>query len=202
MKRLIVVDGLDGCGKDTHARRMAQLIEAEGQRVWVASHPSGGTLGRLAKRALQGSGHVPRALATVFYTMDVLRSVSRYNRASEGTFIFVRYLLGTAYLPRRLAPAGYRLFRNLLPFPDLGVFIDIEPFVALRRIEARDHRHEMFETLEKLESVRSVAKRLTSDEWTVVDNSEDGAGPFVKAQFLPAQKGLLDARPVVSPSTP
>ena len=202
MKRLIVIDGLDGCGKDTHARRLAQLIEAEGQRVSVASHPSGGRLGRLAKRALQGSGHVPRALATAFYTMDVLRSVARYNRASEGTFIFVRYLLGTAYLPRRLAPAGYRLFRNLLPFPDLAVFIDIEPAVALRRIEARDHRHEMFETLEKLESVRGVAKRLTSDEWTVVDNSEDGEAPFDRLADVLVARGYLKRAGAPSPGPP
>lgn len=202
MKRLIVVDGLDGCGKDTHATRMARLIEAEGQRVSLASHPSGGRLGRLAKKALQGSGHVPRALATVFYTMDVLRSVARYNRASDGTFIFVRYLLGTAYLPSGLAPAGYRLFRNLLPFPDLAVFIDIEPSVALRRIEARDHRHEMFETIEKLESVRSVAKGLTADGWTVVDNSEDGEAPFCRLAEVLVAKGYLKGNGGINPGPP
>ena len=201
-RRLVVVDGLDGCGKDTHANRMRQLMEADGQREVMVSHPSDRLFGVLSKRALEGSGHVSRALATIFYTLDVLGSVARFNRSRDGTHIFVRYLLGTAYLPRRLAPVGYRLFRKLLPFPDIAIFIDIEPSVALRRIEQRDHKREMFETMEKLQSVREIAKALTMDEWVVVDNSEDGEGPFVKAQFLLAQKGLLDARPVVSPSTP
>lgn len=201
-RRLVVVDGLDGCGKDTHANRMRQLLEADGQRVVMVSHPSDRLFGVLSKRALEGSGHVSRALATIFYTLDVLGSVARFNRSRDGTHIFVRYLLGTAYLPRRLAPVGYRLFRKLLPFPDIAIFIDIEPSVALRRIEQRDHKREMFETMEKLQSVREIAKALTMDEWVVVDNSEDGEGPFVKARDLLAQRGLLDARPVVSPSTP
>ncbi len=201
-RRLVVVDGLDGCGKDTHANRMRQLMEADGQRVVMVSHPSDRLFGVLSKRALEGSGHVSRALATIFYTLDVLGSVARFNRSKDGTHIFVRYLLGTAYLPRRLAPVGYRLFRKLLPFPDIAIFIDIEPSVALRRIEQRDHKREMFETMEKLQSVREIAKALTMDEWVVVDNSEDGEGPFVKARDVLVESGLLDARAVVSPSTP
>ncbi len=196
MKRLIAVDGLDGCGKDSHAARIKELIEAEGGHVTIVSHPSQRTFGKLSKRALQGSGHVPRALATLFYTADVLCSVRRYKRTREGTVVFVRYLLGTAYLPRWLAPYGYRLFRGLLPFPDLPIFIDIDPAVALRRIEQRDHAREMFETIERLESVRKVARRLTSDGWSVVDNSEDGDAPFLALARLLAEKGFLsgDAR--------
>lgn len=173
---------------------------AEGQAVSVVSHPSRRLFGRLSKRALQGSGHGPRAVATLFYTLDVLSSVGRYNRAGEGTFVFVRYLLGTAYLPKGLAPLGYRLFRNLLPFPDLALFIDIEPAVALRRIEARDHRREMFETLEKLESVRGVAKALAGDGWVVIDNSEDGEAPFRRLAEVLVAHGYLESRPGLSGS--
>ncbi len=191
MKRLVVIDGLDGCGKDTHATRMKQLMEADGHRVLVMSHPSGRRFGRLSKKALEGSGHAARALASIFYTMDVLGSVARYNRMDEGTVIFVRYLLGTAYLPKRFAPAGYRVFRNLLPFPDLALFIDIDPVVALRRIEQRDHRREMFETREKLESVRQVAKNLTADEWVTIDNSEDGEGPFLELARVLRARAIL-----------
>lgn len=193
---------MDGCGKDTHARRMKQWMEAEGRRVEMVSHPSGRRFGILSKRALEGAGHVPRALATLFYTLDVLVSVSQFNRSGDGTYIFVRYLLGTAYLPRRLAPVGYKLFRKLLPFPDVAIFIDIEPSVALRRIEVRDHKREMFETMEKLQSVREVAKALTVNEWIVIDNSEDGEAPFLVASKVLAREGFLKTRADVSPSGP
>lgn len=180
--RFIVVDGLDGCGKDTHAERIRRHLEAKGERVTVISHPSRRLFGRLSKRALEGSGPVARSFATLFFTADVLMSVSQLKRRREGTVIFVRYLLGSAYLPERLAPTGYKLFRRVLPFPDLALFIDIEPKVAKRRISLRGHRHEMFETVEKLSSVRRVAKSLVADEWVTIDNSEDGENPFMETE--------------------
>ena len=188
IKTLVVVDGLDGCGKDTHAERILDFFHAQGGKVVLRRHPSSGFCGRMSKRALQRSGRVAQAVATMFYTLDVLRSVRAYYRQDEGTMIFVRYLLGTAYLPRRLAPSAYRLFRKTLPFPDLAIFIDIEPGVALRRIEQRDHKREMFETIEKLSRVRSVVKQIVDDEWVVVNNSEDGERPFDEVRRILSER--------------
>lgn len=191
-RKFIVVDGLDGCGKDTHARRIAELITSKGGKVMLVSHPSQRRMGRLSKRALEGSGPCARLIATVFYTADVLVSVMNLAKERDRTVIFVRYLLGTAYLPERLAPYGYAVFRRLLPFPDLALFIDIEPEVALKRIEARDATREMFETREQLDKVRSVALGLTSsDGWVRVDNSEDGERSFREVERLLASRGLI-----------
>jgi dTMP kinase len=181
--RFIVVDGLDGCGKDTHARRIASLIESRGEKVTIISHPSNRRFGRISKKSLEGSGKTARFIATVFYIADVLVSV-RMLRRQEGTVIFVRYLIGAAYLPKSLAPSGYKVFRNLLPFPDLAFYIDIDPATALRRIEERDHKREMFETEEKLKAVREIARSLLSDEWTVIDNSSDGEAPFKEVERI------------------
>jgi dTMP kinase len=190
-----VVDGLDGCGKDTHALRIKRLLEDQGDRVVVVSHPSKRFLGRLSKRALEGTGPVARTFATLFYTADVLSSVRWLKKQrGEGTVIFVRYLLGTAYLPESLAPVGYGLFRRLLPFPDLALFIDIEPEVARRRIASRGHRPEMFETHDKLVAVRKVARALTAREWVIIDNSVDGERPFEDV------RRILRARSILGPA--
>jgi len=154
------------------------------------SHPSRRTLGRLSKKSLEGSGPVARLFATIFYTADVLISVRWFKtHAKEGAeaVIFVRYLLGTAYLPEPLAPLGYRFFRKFLPFPDLAIFIDIDPDVAIRRIKARGLAREMFETRGKHERIRRVAKALTAEEWVVVDNSQDGEGPFRATEAIVRQ---------------
>jgi dTMP kinase len=191
LKRLIAIDGLDGCGKDTHAERVREALARKGVRVTVISHPSSRMLGRASKRALQSAGAPARLLATLFYAADVLMSVRWYKRQDDGTVVFVRYLLGTAYLPRRLAPLSYAVFRRLLPFPDLALFIDIEPDVAIRRIEARDHTREMFETVEKLSQVRTVARAITSSaDWVTVDNSPDGEGAFLEVERLLRDRGI------------
>ena len=192
VRRFIVVDGLDGCGKDTHARRIAEILSSKGEEVTLVSHPSQRMMGRLSKRALEDSGPCARLFATVFYTADVIASVIRMRRQRDRTVIFVRYLLGAAYLPSALAPHGYSLFRRLLPFPDLALFIDIDPEVALRRIEARDHAREMFENIHELRRRRAIAVRLTAaDRWVRVDNSEDGDRAFREVERVLASHGML-----------
>lgn len=181
---MIVVDGLDGCGKDTHAENIKRVLESKGEKVTIVSHPSKRRLGRVSKRALEGSGIAARLLATLFFTADVLMSVRWYKKQRSGTVIFVRYLLGAAYLPERYAAAGYQFFRKLLPFPELAFFIDIQPDVARRRILARGHRPEMFETMDNLAKVRKVAKRLVENEWITIDNSEDGERPFREVERI------------------
>ena len=187
-----MVDGLDGCGKDTHAENIRRILEAEGDEVTIISHPSRRFLGRLSKRFLEGTGPVARFFATLFFTADVLMSVRWLKTRNTGTVIFVRYLLGTAYLPSRLAPYGYIFFRRLLPFPDLAFFIDIEPEVAARRIAARGHAPEMFETPYRLAAVRNVAKALTAKEWIVFDNSVDGEKPFREVEHILGERARRD----------
>ncbi|MCU0852662.1 MAG: thymidylate kinase [Thermoplasmata archaeon] len=188
---LIVVDGLDGCGKDTHAIRIRKLMEIEGKSVRVVSHPSNRFFGRLSKRSLQASGPMARLFATAFFIVDVLGTVRAYKRAPEEDYIFVRYLLGAAYLPRALAPAGYAFFRRVLPFPDFALFIDIRPDVAQRRIAARGHLPEMFETPQKLAAVREIAKGLTRSDWVTVDNSIDGEEPFREVEKILRERSIL-----------
>jgi dTMP kinase len=151
--------------------------------------------GRLSKRSLEGSGPMARSFATLFFTLDVLMSVRWYKMQRGGTVIFVRYLLGTAYLPPSLAPAGYRVFRALLPFPNLAFFIDIDPDVAIRRIKSRGHVPEMFETKSKLEAVRKIAKELVKEEWIQIDNSIDGDAPFKKVERILLEKVSPIAQP-------
>lgn len=194
---LIAVDGLDGCGKSAHADNIRRLLESQGEKVTVLPHPSGRLFGRLSKRFLQDTGAGARLFATLFFTLDVLASVRWYRKQKSGNVIFVRYLLGSAYLPGSLAPIGYRIFRNLLPFPDIALFIDIEPEVAIRRIAIRGHTLEMFETREKLTATRRVATSLVSEEWVTIDNSEDGEGPFGEVETVLRARSVL--RPAVGP---
>jgi len=171
---------------------------ARGEKVVTVSHPSERLPGRLSKRALEGSGPIARAFATLFFTVDVLMSV-RWLRAVrfDGTIIFVRYLLGTAYLPPALAPYGYAFFRRLLPFPDIAFFIDIDPRVAHTRIQSRGHRGEMFETPYRLDQVRRVATRLAEEEWVRIDNSTEGEAPFAEVEKVLSER--LTLRPEASP---
>ncbi|MDG6220380.1 MAG: thymidylate kinase [Candidatus Thermoplasmatota archaeon] len=171
--RLIVVDGLDGSGKDTQARKMKEWLEAHGEMVVLRSHPEDDNpWGRRAKRALKKTGKGAKLKASVYYALDVLRSVRRHcKRKKGGVVIMVRYLVGTAYLPDLPASLLYRFFHAILPTSKEMFFIDVTPEKMLERIKQRGEETEMFENLEALEQVRSRALGLIGIEWHIIDGN-------------------------------
>jgi dTMP kinase len=169
--RLIIVDGLDATGKDTQAALIAAYYKSKGQRVTIRSHPSNDNyFGKKAKKALLKNGKINKIKASLFYMIDVLRSIRRYYHPNEkGVLIMVRYLMGTAYLPKRLAPIGYTFFEHLVPTSPYMFFLDAPPAELLKRIKSRDER-EIFETPEDLMNVRCKAMALT-EHWHIIDTS-------------------------------
>lgn len=169
--RLIIVDGLDGVGKDTHAKLIKERYEKLGDRVVVRSHPSNDNyFGRKAKKSLLGKGKINKFKASVFYMFDVLVSIRKYYRRKDiDTLIMVRYLVGTAYLPKRLAKIGYKFFYGFVPTSKYMFFLDADPKIVLKRFEERTEK-EMFETIESLVKVRDKALDLVKD-WNIIDSS-------------------------------
>jgi len=165
--RFIVVDGLDGAGKDTHARLIKQRYETMGESVILRSHPeSDNSYGRRAKRALLKGGKINHIKASIYYALDVIHSIRRYYGKAD-TFIVVRYLMGVAYLPFPIAKILYKFFATFLPTSQYMFFLDAQPEECLRRLKSRNRR-EMFETLDSLIKVRKKALALAKD-WHIVD---------------------------------
>lgn len=184
MHRLVIVDGLDGVGKDTHAQLIKKRYEEKGEKVIIRSHPqSDNFFGKKAKKALLGKGKINKLKASVFYMLDVLRSIKKYYGKKEyDTLIMVRYLMGTAYLPPKLAKIAYNLFENFVPTSDYMLFLDAFPEKLLRRVGKRKEK-EMFETLDELTKVRRIALLLAKD-WYIVDTTTSIAETFAKIEEI------------------
>ena len=170
--RLIIVDGLDGVGKDTHAQLIRERYIKKGETVIVRSHPeSDNFYGKTAKKALLGQGKIDRLKASLFYAMDVLYSLRLYYRKPTcDTLIMVRYLMGTAYLPKRLTKTGYRFFEKLVPTSKYMFFLDAKPEELVERIKKRNET-EMFETQEAFLKVRAKALDLAQG-WYIINTSQ------------------------------
>jgi dTMP kinase len=177
LRRWIVVEGLDGSGKTTVASWIKEHYEARGERVLVQMHPSERIAGTIARRSLQNKGLHMYALSTLFYILDVLISVSRLKKWGReyDDIVFVRYVMGAAYLPRRYARAGYEVITKLLPLPKRLLLVDVTPETALHRMAMRDDKEEMFENLAALINVRDKILLLSAD-WTVLDNDGGETG--------------------------
>ncbi len=168
-----VVDGMDGCGKSTCADVIRDKLAGEGRRVFMVTHPNQGCLvGRLENAFLHKEGKLCKILSTVFYILDVLRSLAmmRLYRKRYDDFIFVRYLMAVAYLPKGMQRKVYSAISKILPMPDDPILIDVDAETSMRRILERGEDLEAFENPEDLRQVCESMRSL-SDGWTVIDNS-------------------------------
>jgi dTMP kinase len=173
--RWIVIDGIDGSGKSTYARWIKEYYESTGESVLIRIHPSERFLGSLTRTTLQGKDRMQRLLASLLFIGDVLSSLCSLRKDGQrnDTIIYVRYLMATAYLPERYTQLGYDFFARILPIPRRLLLVDIDPQVALRRIEDRNEAKEMFEDIENLRKIRKKILKLASKGWTVIENDVD-----------------------------
>ena len=168
-----VVDGMDGSGKSTVGHIIEEKRLAEGKRVLFLEHPNDSCRsGRLAHKYLLKDGKFAMILSTTFYIFNVIHSLrfKRKHRKEYDDFIFVRYNMAVAYLPRKLINSGYKVISFIFPKPDVSIFVDIDPKSAMERILSRGEDLEMFETEEKLTKTREKMLAL-SDGWIIVDNN-------------------------------
>ncbi|WP_295114086.1 deoxynucleoside kinase [uncultured Methanobrevibacter sp.] len=176
MNKFIVIDGLDGSGKDTQVNLLAEMYKKQGREVIVRSHPcSDNKYGRKSKAALLKTGKLNHIKATLYFGMDAIRSVQMYCHSNDtDVVIFSRYILAVMYLPDVINTIVYKIVAFILPTSNCMFFLDVSPEESLRRIGGRDEETEMFENIESLRENRLKSQKFTYN-WNVVDgnNSPD-----------------------------
>jgi dTMP kinase len=172
---LIVIEGLDASGKTTQAHRLNRFLQSQGKTFCLRVHPSRDNFfGVHAQRFLLSSGKSAHFASALFYMLDVLYSVLQYSWRAYDYIIFVRYLLGTAYLPSPMDKMAYHFFATIVPKPERIFYIDIKPEIAYERSSKRAGKApEMFEKLEALQKIRRRALQLVSlGKWLIIDGEK------------------------------
>ena len=170
---LVIIDGLDASGKSTQAHKLFAFLTSHGKTVFVRFHPSSDNFfGVKAKCFLYLKGKNAHFAAAFFYMLDVIRSILLYSWRRYDYLIFVRYLMGTAYLPSPFHRIAYSFFTFVVPTSNLMFFLDVKPQEGYRRIQKERKRREMFESLRELKRIRHKALSLAlMGKWTIVDAS-------------------------------
>jgi dTMP kinase len=168
---LIVFDGLDASGKNTQATRLYNYFKKYQKTVFLRFHPSEDVFwGTKAREFLFIKRKGTYFTAAIFYMLDVIRSILLYSWRKIDFIIFVRYLMGTAYLPSPLHRIAFHFFSLIVPTSDYMFFLDVRPEEAVKRIQEARRREEVFETFEELKQTRNKALSLALEgKWTIVD---------------------------------
>ncbi len=183
---LVVIDGLDASGKSTQAEMLAGHLKRQGKTYILRSHPSDDNfLGVKGREYLFIGGRKAHIAASLFYIADVIRSITLYAWKRVDYVIFVRYLLGTAYLPAPAHKIAYLFFAKTLPTRGSLIYLNISPAEAYRRVVNNRVKAERFETMDELIKTAGKVWQLVSDgRWVIVDG--DRSIPEIHEDILRA----------------
>lgn len=186
----MAVEGIDGAGKTTQAKRLVKWLRNRGIRARYTREPSGGPVGRIL-RSMARRRDVDTRLEALLFAADRLYHVEKTIAPllSRGYVVVSdRYLHSSlAYQAATTGePKWVEELNRFAPRPDLAILLDIEPEVGLERIGRRRTR---FEELELLEKVRENYLRLARRrELVVIDASRKPGEVFEEIKTVVEEK--------------
>lgn len=144
--RLVVVTGIDGCGKTTQVERLATWLEANGHPVasggWRMKEVEGQFIGDLVQRISKADLALPPETTVLLFAANLSYRVTSKVRPAleEGrTFVeddFAYKMMARAHAYGLPSPWIESVFR-FMPEPDVTVLLDVSPEGALARIGDR-----------------------------------------------------------------
>ena len=161
----IALEGIDGSGKSTQVRLLAEKLTAAGYKVYATFEPTNGMIGSLLRNILKGSIKADeRTIAGLFLADRLDHILNEDNgllkKLSEGytvitdRYYFSSYAYHGTHMDMEWVIACNKMCANLLR-PDVNIFIDVPPEVSMQRISAGRQTTELYETLDNLTNVRS-----------------------------------------------
>ena len=193
----IVIEGIDGTGKSTQAKRLGEWFTAQGSEVVLSREPTAGPWGKKVRES-GATGRLSPEDELQYFLNDRRQHVEDLiapSLAAGKIVILDRYYFSTmAYQGARgFDPAEIRRKNEAFaPVPDLLLILDLNVDTALGRIGARGDTANEFEKRENLERCREIFLSLQLEDFARVINAhgtpDEVAGHLLEAvvHFAPA----------------
>jgi dTMP kinase len=188
------VEGVDGSGKSTLIRALAEEVRANGRVVCASREPTGGVWGKKIRETAR-TGRLSIEEELEFFVRDRREHVTVLIEPAlqRGEVVLLdRYYFSTAaYQGARGADPEAVLAQNekFAPRPNLVLLLDCDPRSTLQRITGRGDVPDAFEKLENLQRVREIFLSLKRPYIHVLDASESVERVEMRGRFL--LRGLL-----------
>ena len=154
----VIVEGIDGCGKDSHAQALYDFLESEGQNPLLVAEPYEMTeTGKLLRKYLREHTN-PEALFGLFIAnrFDLQHEVIKPAldegrpvisvRGFPSTLVYQQDKYGLEYL--------FRTHQYMPVFPTHVAILDVDVSTAMKRIHERGEVKEVFEKEDFLKKCR------------------------------------------------
>ncbi len=167
MSRLIVLEGLDGAGTTTQARRLVDHLRAQGIQAHSTREPSDGPIGKLIREMLTGNHAIPgQSLSqSTFGLLFAADRLDHLQREVEPQLASGVTVVSDRWYHSSLAYQGTGADRDWITTlnararrPDLTIFLEVRPHVAAARRVAAGRVDELFEDIKMQEAVAAGYK--------------------------------------------
>lgn len=175
MTRLIVLEGLDGAGTTTQARRLVEHLRGRGQLAHLTREPSDGPIGRLIREMLTGQHALPegRIGQSTFGLLFAADRLDHLQREVEPRLAAGAIVVSDRWYHSSLAYQGTGADRDWIASlnararrPDLTILLQVRPEIAAQRRVAAGRVQELFEDLQMQQEVdagyRATVAELTA----------------------------------------
>lgn len=162
--RFIVFEGIDGSGKTTQSRLLAEALEREGRRVKLTAEPTDLPTGRALRDALGGRVSKSECEMAVLFVED---RIAHNIHPTDGISALIdsgvdvicdRYYYSTLAYQGQSTDYDWVKAMNLrcpeIRKPDLCIYVDLLPEQSLERISKGRNSVEIYENIETLTKVR------------------------------------------------
>jgi len=154
----IALEGIDGSGKSTQTRLLAEKLVNEGHIVYTTFEPTDSPIGSLIRNILKGRFKADhRTIAGLFVADRLDHLLNEVNgivkKLDEGfTVITDRYCFSSYAYQGTHMDMDWVIQANSMSAqilrPDINIFIDVDPEVSMQRLHSNRGQIELFETLE------------------------------------------------------
>lgn len=202
--QFFALEGIDGSGKTTQLKLLAQRLEAAGVPCLTTCEPTGRPIGKLLRQVLTGQLQCDSRVAAPLFAADRLdhllngeeglcRAVESGLTVLTDRYYFSSYAYQSVDFPLEWVVEVNRPSAQLLR-PTATIFIDVSPELALERIAQNRERAELFETRDRLTRTREQyfkAFQLEKDRERVIIIPGDRAAEAVAGEIWAAVSTLL-----------
>ena len=156
----LVIEGIDGSGGTTQARRLAAHLAAQGVDVHLTCEPSTGPVGRFIRQVLDPADPASRlgdAVLPYLFAADRQDHLDRevIPALQRGAVVISDRYYHSSLAYQSLAIGLSTVTELNAPFlrPDLTLFLELDTETSLARVTARGGAPERFEALDRLRAV-------------------------------------------------
>ncbi|MBC8757369.1 dTMP kinase [Kordia sp. YSTF-M3] len=200
----VAIEGIDGSGKSTQAKNIAKRLEAQGHKVYLTFEPTDMRIGKMIRSILGGKEKADEKVIAALFVADrldhilhetngILKKLADGYTVITDRYYFSSYAYHGAHIDMDWVIASNKMAASILK-PDVNIFIDVSPEVAMKRINANRETIEIYETLDNLKAVQSqyqkAFQKLKESEHIVTVNGDEKPEKVSEALWEVLQKEI------------